>query len=575
MEKDSTILVTGAAGFTGKALALRLASEGYRVRGTIRPGGNADTRELRAAGVEIVDSDIGNAEDCRSAVKGCRYVFNIAAMFRRANGLDAEYDRINRLGVIHLIDAAIAEGVEKMVHCSTIGVCGHIARPPADETAPYNPGDIYQRTKLEGEKAALEAFRSGRLRGTVVRPAAIYGPGDMRLLKLFRMIAKQRMIVFGNGKPTFHMVYIDDLVEGFIRAMETKAADGDVFIVAGGEYVPLNTLFAKIAATLGVPPPRWHFPLWPVQFLGTIVESICVPLGINPPIYRRRVDFFAKSRAFDISKARRVLGYVPAISLDEGIRRMAEWALAADLLPAKAAQDAEMPDVMTSSQHYRTRFKGPVGDWFLKQQEEYLQHLLKAYPKARILDIGGGHGQYTGMLIREGYEVTVLGSAPEADAQIRNLVTSGKCRYVTGNLLALPFEPQSFDLVISFRLLAHVNDWQGFIRETARVASRAVIIDFPVLRSFNLAYPLGFWFKRMLEGETTRTFRVFSESRIVDAYRQAGFTRRECLHQFFLPMAVHRAVDAYAFSTGVEQWSRKLGLTRLFGSPAILNVERS
>jgi dihydroflavonol-4-reductase len=325
MDKNKIVLVTGAAGFTGKALALRLAKDGYRVRGTIRPGGNRDINDLTEAGIEVVESDIASREDCARAVAGCGAVFNIAAMFRRANAPDSDYDRINRQGVINLIDAASEANANKIVHCSTIGVCGHIETPPADENTPYNPGDIYQRTKMEGEKAALAAFREGRIRGTVVRPASIYGPGDLRLLKLFRMIAKRRMIIFGSGKPTFHTVYIDDLVEGFIRAMDTPEADGEVFIVAGAEYVPLNTLFDKIADILQVPPPRLHIPAWPVQLLGTIVENICIPVGINPPIYRRRVDFFTKSRAFDISKSKRILGYQPAISLDEGLKRTAEW----------------------------------------------------------------------------------------------------------------------------------------------------------------------------------------------------------------------------------------------------------
>ena len=106
MDKSKTVLVTGAAGFTGKALALRLAGDGFRVRGTIRPGGNRDTRELVAAGIEVIESDIGNRADCDRAVEGCGAVFNIAAMFRRANAPDAEYDRINHQGVINLIAAA-------------------------------------------------------------------------------------------------------------------------------------------------------------------------------------------------------------------------------------------------------------------------------------------------------------------------------------------------------------------------------------------------------------------------------------------------------------------------------------
>ncbi len=325
MDKNERVLVTGAAGFTGKALALRLAELGYRVRGTIRPGGNRDTADLEAAGVELIEADVGKPEDAPRMVEGCAYVFNIAALFRRAGVPDEEYYRINRDGTQQLLDASITAGVKRFVHCSTIGVCGHIENPPADETMPYNPGDIYQATKMEGEKIALEYFRSEKIPGVVIRPASIYGPGDLRLLKLFKMIYKKRFFVVGSGKPTFHMVYIDDLVNGFIRGMESEDVNGEVFIVAGEEYVPLNQLFSTIAASLDVPPPWIRIPAWPIQMLGTIVEKVCIPFGIEPPIYRRRVDFFTKSRAFSIAKAKDALGYRPEVSVEEGVRRTSEW----------------------------------------------------------------------------------------------------------------------------------------------------------------------------------------------------------------------------------------------------------
>jgi nucleoside-diphosphate-sugar epimerase len=323
LSKEDKILVTGAAGFTGGALARRLASSGLNVRGTARPG--SDTQQLEEAGVDVCPGDIGDPRDVARMVAGRTHIFHIAALFRRAGVADSEYARVNIEGTRYLLDAAISEGVRKVIHCSTIGVCGHIANPPADEHTPYNPGDIYQRTKMEGEKLALEYFRSGKIDGSVVRPASIYGPGDLRLLKLFRMINKRRFVVVGNGKPTFHTVYIDDLVDAFILAMESEASTGEVFIAAGPDYVPLNTLFADIAEELDVPPPRLRVPAWPIQLLGTIVEKICIPFGVEPPIYRRRVDFFTKNRAFDISKARTVLGYDPKIDVREGIHRTAEW----------------------------------------------------------------------------------------------------------------------------------------------------------------------------------------------------------------------------------------------------------
>ncbi len=325
MDKNGKVLVTGAAGFTGKALALRLAELGYSVRGTVRPDGNRDISDLERAGIEVVEADVGNPADVSRILDGIDYVFNIAALFRRAGVPDAEYYRINRDAVKYLLEESIASGVKRFVHCSTIGVCGHISNPPADEDTPYNPGDIYQITKMEGEKLALEYFRSGKLSGMVIRPASIYGPGDLRLLKLFKMIGRKRFIVIGNGKPTFHMVYIDDLVNGFIRGMVAEDVNGEVVIVAGEKFISLNLLFSIIAEKLGVSAPRIRVPAWPVQLLGTVVEKVCIPFGVEPPIYRRRVDFFTKSRAFCIAKAKSMLGYQPQVSVEEGVRRTAEW----------------------------------------------------------------------------------------------------------------------------------------------------------------------------------------------------------------------------------------------------------
>ncbi len=324
------VLVTGAGGFTGGALARKLAADGFAVRGSIRPGG--EPAGLERAGVEVVKADLRSDDDVRRIVEGCAVVYHIAALFRRAGVPDSEYAEVNVEGTRRLIEASMANGVERFVHCSTIGVCGHIEDSPGNEETPYNPGDIYQRTKMEGEKLALDYFRSGRMKGTVIRPASIYGPGDLRLLKLFRMIKKRRFVCIGNGRPHFHTVYIDDLVSGFRLAAEKEAACGEVFIIASAEHVPLNELFAMIAGVLDVPVPRRHVPARPVQWLAGVVEKVCIPLRVEPPIYRRRVDFFTKNRAFDISKARDLLGYEPEVSLREGLRRTAQWYLDEGLL---------------------------------------------------------------------------------------------------------------------------------------------------------------------------------------------------------------------------------------------------
>ncbi len=139
---------------------------------------------------------------------------------------------------------------------------------------------------------------------TIVRPTGIYGPGDRRLLKLFGGVARGRFPMLGSGRIYYHLTYIDDLVEGFRLCGEHPAAANRTYILAGGEVTTLNELVALVAAVAGTKPPRVHLPVWPVWIAGAACELLCAPFGIEPPLYRRRVDFYTKSRAFDITRAR-------------------------------------------------------------------------------------------------------------------------------------------------------------------------------------------------------------------------------------------------------------------------------
>jgi nucleoside-diphosphate-sugar epimerase len=211
------------------------------------------------------------------------------------------------------------------VHCSTVGVHGDIEDPPATEDAPLRPGDIYQVTKLEGEQRARAAATETGIELTVVRPSGIYGPGDRRLLKLFRGVARRRFVILGGGEIFYHLTHIDDLVDGIQLAGTAPRAAGRTYILAGGEVTTLNALVEIIAAESGVAGRPWHLPVWPFLAAGIACEAVCRPLKLEPPIYRRRVDFFTKSRAFDITRAREELGFAPRIGLHEGVRRTLQW----------------------------------------------------------------------------------------------------------------------------------------------------------------------------------------------------------------------------------------------------------
>jgi len=314
------ILVTGAGGFTGLALTRALAARGHPVRALVRNGRQA--AELERAGAELLQGDVRDPAVLRRAVAGRATVFHLAAVFRHAGVPDSEYREVHVDATLRLIDAAARSGVRRFVHCSTVGVHGHVGgEGPADEDAPFAPGDIYQRTKLEGEDAARDAARRTGLPLTVVRPGPIYGPADRRLLKLIGAVARRRFLLLGSGAPRFQMVYLDDLVEGLRLAAETPGAEGRTYIVTGEEAPTLRELVGEIAAIAGVPAPRLRLPVWPFWLAGAACEAICVPLGVEPPIYRRRVKFFTNNRWFDISRARAELGFTPRVPLREGIRR--------------------------------------------------------------------------------------------------------------------------------------------------------------------------------------------------------------------------------------------------------------
>jgi nucleoside-diphosphate-sugar epimerase len=312
------VALTGATGYTGSRLLTALLARGHEVRALVRP--SSPRPEARAAWVE---GDLRDGAAASRLVEGVDAVVHVAAVYRTAGHPDSYYREVNVGGTERLLEAAARAGVRRFVHTSTVGVHGHVRHPPADESSPMEPGDIYQVTKAEAEARALAFHRDRGLPVAVVRPAAIYGPGETRLLKLFRAIARGRYAIVGSGRAFYHPVYIDDLVDGYLLALERPEAVGEAFILGGPRYVTQSELAALIARHTGGRVLPFHVPAGPLRLAGAVVEAICVPLGLEPPLHRRRVEFWTKSRAFSIGKARRVLGYEPKVDVDEGVARTA------------------------------------------------------------------------------------------------------------------------------------------------------------------------------------------------------------------------------------------------------------
>lgn len=318
-EARAPIAVTGASGLLGGALSRRLVQDGHAVRLLMR-----DPAAGAPAGSTVVAGSLSDTDSLASLVAGCDTVFHVAAMYR-TDGPWSEFVEVNFHGTERLLAAARRASVRRFVYCSTIGVHGNVAACPGDESAPMNPRDDYQRSKLLAEEACHAARAAGSMEVVILRPCGIYGPGDLRMLKLFRMLQRRMFVQIGPGEANFHPVYIDDLVEGFVLAMDAPAIDGETFIIGGPSYMPLRDYVAAAAAALPAPRPFLHLPYRFVEAAAALCETICRPLGIHPPLHRRRLTFFKHNRAFSIDHARDRLGYAPQVELAQGFRNTVQW----------------------------------------------------------------------------------------------------------------------------------------------------------------------------------------------------------------------------------------------------------
>lgn len=356
------VLITGGLGFLGSALVREFASSGCELRILNRRGHRPDTF-THPTGHEIVWGDIRESAPVDRAVAGMDVVIHTVSNFREARTDHLAYE-INVGGTDNVLEAAARHRVARVVLCSTIGVHGSVALVPADEDSPFNPGDIYQETKVVVEQHARAFEREQGIPVCILRPASLYGPGDLRMLKLFRLIQQRRFVMMGDGNAYFHPAFIDDVARAFVLAATHERAAGETFIVGGNEYLRLREMIAAIARQLRVPPPRFRLPLWPVDHLAWACELACRPFNFEPPLHRRRMSFFRNNRAFSIDKAKQLLGYVPRVGLESGLEKTITWyetngllaprrtASSSDRLirPAEVATSGEAAPVADTSQ---------------------------------------------------------------------------------------------------------------------------------------------------------------------------------------------------------------------------------
>ena len=327
------VVLTGATGFVGGAVARRLAAEGAELHVLTLPGSGRS----RLAGVPVTfhSGDITAPTGLDGLFDGATWIIHAAGMLGRAGVSEATYRRVNAEGARHVLAAADAAWQAgrtaadlRVLHISSAGVLGPIRVTQADslhydESSPLAPSNAYERSKALAETYAAE-FAAGGLPLVIARPEFIYGPGDVHVLGLFRAIRRGVFFYIGDGENTCHPTYVDDMVDGLLACLR-RGALGGVYHIAGPRPLPFRELAETIAAALGVPPPRWRVPV-PLAWLGAAgLEAAGKLAGRDVPLSRTGVAFFSENRRSTYAKAERELGFTPRVELQEGVARTVGW----------------------------------------------------------------------------------------------------------------------------------------------------------------------------------------------------------------------------------------------------------
>jgi nucleoside-diphosphate-sugar epimerase len=320
-----TTLVTGATGLLGSHLVDLLVERGEWPRALVRPGENlnglADVADVRWA-------DVRDREALASAVEGVDRVLHCAAR-TGPWGSEAEYQDVNVRALVTLVDVALAAGVRRLVHVSSITVHGNDVRGAVDETAPLHAEpNPYSRSKVAGERVLARMIEERGVPVTIVRPGWIYGPRDSASFSRFAtMIRAERMVMIGSGQNRVPLIYVRDVAEGLLLASVVDAAVGRSYLLVNDERVTQRDYLSAIAAELGAPAPTRHVPYRLGLMLGTLAESGArVARRQGPPaLTRYGIQLLGGENRFVIRRARQELGFSPRMSLAEGVRRTVNW----------------------------------------------------------------------------------------------------------------------------------------------------------------------------------------------------------------------------------------------------------
>ena len=306
---SDTVLVTGASGFVGSSVARALIARGFHVRVLMRP--TSPRTNIAGLDAEPVPGDMRDESSMRAAMKGARYFFHVAADYRLWARDMEEIVRNNRDGTRIVMEAALAEGVEKIVYTSSVATLKPIAGQSVDETSRHDEASAigaYKRSKVVAEKVVEELIAARRLPATIVSPSTPIGPRDVKPTPTGRILVEA-----ASGKmPAYvdtglNLVHVDDVAEGHLLALD-KGAVGERYIL-GGQDATLAQMLAVIAKMSNRRPPRVSLPRAPLYPLAYAAEAFARLSGSEPFLTVDALRMSEHHMFFSSAKAERELGF--------------------------------------------------------------------------------------------------------------------------------------------------------------------------------------------------------------------------------------------------------------------------
>lgn len=310
---NRTILITGIGGFIGLRAAEMALERGFTVRGFQRTYEKAKPAEK--LGVEVIIGDITDPVAAAEACKDVDVVLHAAAIVKQSGDLK-EFQAVNVTGTITMANAARNAGAKTFVHLSSVMVYGMKYPDGVAEDGPLYDGDNpYCKTKIESEQQILPLNQPPEFGVIVIRPGDVYGPGNCSwTLRPIQMMRDGKFVLVNGGKGVMNHVYVDNLIDGIFLAIERQAY-GEIFNLTDGCKTSWKDYYKCLAAIAGINAPMISMPAFLAKAAAKLLTDI-------PP---ELIDIGSRPYAYSIQKARHHLGYHPQITLDEGIKRTAEW----------------------------------------------------------------------------------------------------------------------------------------------------------------------------------------------------------------------------------------------------------